>query len=67
MAFDFKRSLYEALPVPIKRSICLIPFSWLAGKTYRDTLRRGVWFDLASWGRLRQYQERELGETSPLC
>ena len=62
MAFELKRSLYESLPVPVKRSICLIPFSWLAGKAYRDTYRRGDWFDRASRKDLRQYQERELGD-----
>jgi len=62
MAFNFKRSLYEALPVPVKRSVCLIPFSWLAGKAYRETFRRGAWFDKADSTEIRQYQEKELGK-----
>jgi len=62
MAFDLKRSLYEALPVSVKRSVCLVPFPWLAGKAYRDTYRRGNWFDRASREELRRYQERKLGD-----
>lgn len=62
MAFDLKRKIYESLPLPIKRSVCLIPFSCLAGKAYRSTYRRGDWFDRVSRMELRQYQERVLGE-----
>lgn len=61
MAFQLKRLLYETMPVPVKRLICVIPFSWLAGAAYRETFRRGVQFDRAKRGELRQYQERELG------
>lgn len=39
-----------------------MPFSWLAGKSYRATLSRGYWFDSASREELRQYQEQELGK-----
>lgn len=62
MAFQLKRHLYEALPVPIKRSVCLIPFSWLAGKAYREVYRRGKWFDHVSKEELHVYQETELGK-----
>ena len=62
MVFERKRALYDALPVPIKRSFCLIPFSWLAGKSYRDTYRRGDWFDRARREDIRQYQVRMLGD-----
>jgi phenylacetate-CoA ligase len=62
MSFKFKRYFYESLPVPIKQCICLIPFSWWAGKDYRDTFARGPWFDQASYTELRQYQENELGQ-----
>ena len=60
MAFQIKRQFYEALPLPIKRSVSLIPFSWLAGKIYRTTYRRGNWFDQASRKELRHYQEQQL-------
>lgn len=60
MAFQIKRHFYESLPVSVKRSVRLIPFSWLAGKAYRNTYRRGDWFDWVSREELRQYQEREL-------
>lgn len=62
MAFALKRKIYESLPVSVKRSVCLVSFSLLAGKAYRDTFRRGAWFDRASREELRQVQERELGE-----
>lgn len=62
MAFELKRALYETLPVPIKRSVCILPFSWLAGKAYRVTFGRGQWFDRASHEEVRRYQEQELGK-----
>ena len=62
MSFEWKRSLYESLPVPVKRSICMVPFSWLAGKAYRETYKRGEWFDQASREELQRYQEQALGK-----
>lgn len=62
MPYSLKRKFYESLPVSIKRSVCLIPFSWWAGKAYRDTFDRGAWFDKASREELWRFQERELGE-----
>lgn len=62
MAFKLKRTLYESLPVPIKRSVCIVPFSWLAGKSYRSTYSRGYWIDKASREEVWQYQEQELGK-----
>lgn len=61
MAFEIKRNLYEILPIQLKQVLCLVPFSWLAGKSYRITYRRGDWFDRASHDELRQYQEHRLG------
>ena len=60
MVFNFKRRIYESLPSVIKRSVCLIPFAWLAGESYRMIYKRGVWFDQASHAELQKYQEREL-------
>lgn len=61
MAFPLKRYLYESLPIPVKRCVRWIPFSWLAGGAYSTVYRRGPWFDQASRKELSQYQERELG------
>ncbi len=33
----------------------------MAGKAYRDTYRRGAWFDRANQQELRQYQQQQLG------
>ena len=62
MSFNIKRKLYESLPLPIKRSACIIPFSWWGGKAYRSIYRRGAWFDRARPEELWQYQEQELGK-----
>lgn len=62
MFFDIKRNIYESLPVSIKQSVCLIPFTWLAGNAYRSIYKKKVWFDRASREELMQYQERQLGE-----
>ena len=61
MAYKVKRDFYESLPVTFKRSISLFPFAWLAGKSYRDTYRRGDLIDRLSKEELRLYQERKLG------
>lgn len=62
MAFELKRKLYEALPLSLKRSVCFLPFSWLAGNEYHVAYRRGRRFDEASREDLRRYQERDLGK-----
>jgi phenylacetate-CoA ligase len=62
MSFNFKRGFYESLPPAIKKSVCFIPFSWLAGKTYRDAYNRGPWFDRANSDDIHNYKERKLGE-----
>jgi len=63
MVLSTKRRIYESVPVAIKRAVRLIPFSWWAGKAYRETLARGPWLDQASEEELRLYQEHQLGET----
>jgi phenylacetate-CoA ligase len=62
MAFDFRRRLYESLPINLKKGLCLIPFSWWAGKSYRETYRRSAVFERATRIELLQYQEQCLGE-----
>ena len=60
MTFSLKRTIYESLPSSIKRSVRLVPFSVLAGKSYRKTLSRGIWIDRLKKEELLQYQEVEL-------
>ena len=62
MSFNIKRKFYESLPIPIKRSVCIIPFSWWGGRAYRSIYRRGAWFDRARPEELWRYQEQELGK-----
>lgn len=62
MNFSIKRSIYESLPVPIKRLFGLIPFPWLAGSAYRVVYERGLWLDRAAYQDLRRYQEWQLGK-----
>lgn len=60
--FKAKRAIYEALPIPLQRSVNLVPFSFIAGKPYRDTMRRRKWLDRASRNEVLEYQEQELGK-----
>ena len=62
MGFAFKRRFYEALPTAVKRPVAWIPFSFFAGKAYRETLARGKWMRSASRAEILAYQERELGK-----
>jgi phenylacetate-CoA ligase len=62
MGFATSRKLYEALPLSVKRSVCLLPFGWIAGKAYRVTLKRAANFETADRKEIRAYQERALGE-----
>jgi phenylacetate-coenzyme A ligase PaaK-like adenylate-forming protein len=61
MAFQLKRAIYESAPLWIKRGIGLLPFSWVAGKAYREFFSRNIWFDKASRQDLLSYQEKLLG------
>ena len=61
MAFPLKRRIYESLPLWLKRSVHLVPFSLLAGRAYRRTLARDQRFDRASRDEIRSYQARHLG------
>lgn len=61
MAFENKRQLYEALPVWIKRSACVLPFGWIAGAAYRQTLGRHDFFEHATREEILAYQEARLG------
>ena len=60
MSFDFKRKFYESLPASLKQTVKLIPFSWLAGKKYREFLARGIKLDHADRPVVLNIQERLL-------
>ena len=60
MGFDAKRNIYESLPLPIKRIVYLIPFSWWAGNAYRKIFRNGSRFDRANREELLEYQKSKL-------
>jgi len=62
MAFQLKRTVYEALPVWVKGSVRLIPFSWVSGRAYRDTMARHAFFERASREDILADQEARLGE-----
>ena len=62
MAFQLKRGFYESLPTWIKRSVCIIPFHWIAGRAYRGTMARHDFFERASREEIQAYQENKLGE-----
>jgi phenylacetate-CoA ligase len=61
MSFTVKRTLYESLPLPLKRAVRLVPFSWVAGRQYRETMARRVLFETASRDAIRAYQGEALG------
>lgn len=61
MNFSFKRSMYEMLPLSVQVGIGMIPFHWVAGRHYRETIRRRDWIDRASHEDLKAYQASKLG------
>jgi len=62
MSFSIKRQIYESSPLWVKRTVGLIPFSWLAGSNYGAVYRRGEWLDRADRTTLLGYQEQALGK-----
>ena len=62
MSFAKSRQFYEALPLEVKRAVCLIPFGWIAGQPYRQVLGRGLRFDRMERAEIEAYQGRALGE-----
>ncbi len=61
-SFSFKRRIYEALPEVVKMPIGWIPFRYVAGRSYRETIARGSDIDRATRAELRAYQETALKE-----
>ena len=62
LRYSLKRSAYELLPVSFKRLICLLPFSWLAGPSYRRIMRQDDKFGRAKREQIDAYQSKKLGE-----
>jgi phenylacetate-CoA ligase len=62
LPFSIKRKAYDLLPLFVKHSVCSIPFSWLAGKKYRQIWNRGNSLDSADRTAVLDYQGRLLGE-----
>ena len=63
MKFAFKRRIYESLPRWLVAPVGWVPFSLLAGASYRQVLHRGSQVDLLSREELLAYQEALLGRT----
>ncbi|MCK4511160.1 hypothetical protein KAW64_05435, partial [bacterium] len=63
MSFPIKRRIYEALPSGLTRVVNLIPFSWIAGGSYRTVMARHDRFRTASREEVLAYQEKALGRT----
>ena len=63
MSFTTKRRLYEALPPSLTRVVNLVPFSWIAGRSYRSVMLRRAAFEAASREEVLAYQESALGRT----
>ncbi len=63
MSFPVRRRIYEALPSGLTRVVNLIPFSWIAGRAYREVMARHDRFRKASREEVLAYQEEELGRT----
>lgn len=61
MSFAMKRWLYEESPGWLQGLVGRIPLSLIAGRRYRDTMRRGPALDRLTREELRAYQEEKLG------
>lgn len=59
--FTLFRKLYESLPDVAKMPINWIPFRWIAGRHYRDTMARAACFESTSRKEILSYQENVLG------
>ena len=57
------RKLYYKLPMPIKRiAFSLIPYRYIAGKSYRDTLKLCKYLENADESEVKAFQEKKLQE-----
>jgi phenylacetate-CoA ligase len=62
MSFTLKRRFYESLPLFLKKPIVCVPFSYWAGKAYREVWGKGQNIDRGDRNCIRAYQEVALGE-----
>jgi phenylacetate-CoA ligase len=60
MNYSKKRILYERMPGWLRDVLWIIPFEWLAGRAYRETVRRGPVIDRMSRSEIRAYQDKAL-------
>ena len=57
------RKLYYQIPMPIKRlAFSLIPYRYIAGKAYRDTLNLCKYLENADASEVKAFQEKKLQE-----
>ncbi len=56
------RTCYEGAPLPLKRIVCLLPYKWLAGGSYRETLHVCRRLDRMSRSEIVRLQENKLGD-----
>ena len=62
MKYSKLRSIYENSPNWIKSLTRIVPFKYLAGKSYRQTMREIQWFDTASRNDILARQSDMLGD-----
>jgi len=60
MAFPLKRRIYESMPVWLARAVNLVPFAWVAGRSYREVMGRHDAFRTSSRAEVLAYQSAEL-------
>jgi len=61
MKFVRSRNLYNSLPPVAKQAISAVPFGWLAGKKYRETMARRVEIDDMNRAEIMAWQEKNIG------
>ena len=61
-SFQLKRALYEHCPDFVKQTIGLIPFSWISGPVYRETIKADQLVDFAPPKQIEQIENEKLGE-----
>ncbi|MBN1551182.1 phenylacetate--CoA ligase family protein [bacterium] len=58
--FKIQRRIYEGMPQPLRNMIACVPFHIVAGKHYREVMRRQAYFDRAGRDDIHAYQEERL-------
>jgi phenylacetate-CoA ligase len=60
--FKIQHQVYEKTPLIMKRMINYIPYSWIAGRVYRETLLLSQQLEYANRSEIQAFQEKKLGE-----